>query len=345
MPATLHDVARRAKVSIKTVSRVVNNEDRVKESTRQRVLAAIEELGYQPNILARGLVQQRSFTIAVVSWRLDKPGPSHFVMGVEEETNRLGYSIMLTLLRARDAERVDVVLNNLISRQVDGIIWHVPKVGSNQDWINKERLMQLPPVVLNSLPNNEVTTVSIDNCHGAKVAVQHLIDQGWRRIGFVSGPLDNPIYTEKLRGWRECLKENGIEPDDVLVSEDQHSVQGGDCAGQRLLEMAPDVDAVFAGNDWMALGAMAAFRSAGRKVNYDFGIIGYGDHAESGYFIPPLSTVHQDIFELGQHAVRHLIEIINARSQPENGHIETKLTVLKPHLVVRESSLKYGTIA
>lgn len=339
MPVTITDVARQAKVSIKTVSRVINNEARVKDSTRQRVLDVIKELGYQPNILARSLVQQRSYTIAVISWRLDRVGPSQFVTGVQEELDRQGYSILLTLLHAHDEARVDDVLNNMSSRRVDGVIWQVPRIGGNHDWINPKRLAQLPPVVINSLPNPHVTTVSIDNYYGASLAVQHLIDEGWRRVGLISGPIRNPIFSEKHRGWRDTLVKNGLEADDSMIEYTEYSVHSAEEAMNRLLERNGNkIDAIFAANDSLALGAMSAIRQAGRKICHDFGVMGYGDHPESAYFVPALSTIQQDVEGLGHLAVRHLIEIIQTHIKDKDAVITPRLTVTKPHLIVRESS-------
>ena len=159
MSVTLSDVAQQAGVSIKTVSRVVNNQTDVSKPTRERVLQVIAALGYHPNALARGLAQQRSHTIAVVSFGLDRYGPSRFVVGVERETEELGYSLLLTVLRRSRPGQSDGILAHLASRQVDGIIWQAPNVGDTQNWIRPERLAQLPPIVINGLPNPHVTTV------------------------------------------------------------------------------------------------------------------------------------------------------------------------------------------
>ncbi len=343
MSVTITDVAKHANVSIKTVSRVINNEDRVKDSTRERVLSAIKELGYQPNILARSLVQQRSYTIAVISWRLDRVDPAQFVTGVQEELDRQGYSILLTLLHVHDEARVDEVLNNMSSRRVDGIIWGVPRIGRNHDWINPQRLAQLPPVVINSLPNPHVTTVSMDSYYGARLAVQHLIDEGWRRIGMITGPIDNPIFSERYRGWHDVLTENGIEPDDSLITHTKYSVASGERAAVELLKQhGDDIDAIFASNDSIALGTLKAIREAGRQICHDIGVMSYGDHPESAYYVPALSTVHQDVIGLGQQAVRHMVEIIDAKLKDKAAVIQPQLTLMKPHLVVRESSRRYS---
>ncbi|HEY9078142.1 MAG TPA: LacI family DNA-binding transcriptional regulator [Anaerolineaceae bacterium] len=337
MSVTLSDVARHAGVSIKTVSRVVNNQGEVSKDTRQRVLAAIQQMGYQPNVLARSLVMQRSYTIAIVSWGLDQYSPSRFVMGVAREADEQGYSILLTLLRRSKQDNVELVLNSLVSRRVDGIIWHAPRVGNNQDWICPERLAQMPPLVLNGLPNPHVMTVSVDNRYGARLAVQHLVDQGWRRIGIITGLVEHPMAAQRTLGWQDVLQENGLECDDSLIANGDWTAQSGEIALETLLHRRPDIDAVFACNDLMGMGALSAAARAGRRVCRDLGVIGYENIPGSEYCSPPLSTMHQSIFELGREAVRLLVARIQARANGED--LPPELHIAYPELVVRQSSL------
>ena len=339
MSVTLSDVAQQAGVSIKTVSRVVNNQTDVSKPTREHVLQVIAALGYHPNALARGLAQQRSHTIAVVSFGLDRYGPSRFVVGVERETEELGYSLLLTVLRRSRPGQSDGILAHLASRQVDGIIWQAPNVGDTQNWIRPERLAQLPPIVINGLPNPHVTTVSVDNHHGAHAAVQHLASQGWRRIGFLAGPAEFPMSVERRRGWRDGLAENGLDPDPALVAEGEWTAQGGAAAMETLLAQRPDVDAVFAFNDAMALGAMSVARRAGRRVGYDLGVIGFDDAPDAAFYEPPLSSVHQKIADLGREAVRALVRLIEAKLN--GGSPPSPMLILsRPEVVVRRSSLR-----
>jgi LacI family transcriptional regulator len=336
MSVTLSDIAKRAGVSIKTVSRVVNNQGEVSQATRERILKTIQEVGYTPNILARGLVMQRTYTLAVVSWELDKYSPSRFVMGVEREADKQGYSILLTLFRRSKWANPDAVLNSLVSRQVDGIIWHAPRVGSNQSWITPERLAQLPPVVLNGIPNPYLSTVSIDNFHGGYIAVQHLIEQGWRKIGVITGPTEQIMSSERVRAWKACLEDHSLEAGLERVIAGDWTVESGDVAMCQLLDRDPDIDAVFVHNDAMALGAMRCAQLRGRRICEDLGVIGYENYPESAYYLPPLSTVRQDIFELGREAVRAVVRLIDGkidRSTPE-------LFISKPELVIRQSSLR-----
>jgi len=339
MSVTLSDVAKRAGVSSKTVSRVVNNQGEVSKETRERILAVIQETGYHPNLFARGLVNQRSYTLAIVSWNLDKYSPSRFVMGVEKEADEQGYSILLTLFRRSKRENIDAFLNSLVARQVDGIIWQAPRVSNNLDWIIPERLAHLPPIVLNGLPNPYVNTVSMDNHHGALIATRHLIEQGWKRIGVITGRIEYVMSSERLRGWQDALREAGREPDFELVTSGDWSGESGAQAMEELLRQHPDLDAVFVSDDSAAIGVLHAARQAGRVVGYDLGVVGFDGQPEAAYYHPPLTTISQPIFELGRSAVQSLVRRIEARIR-EAEPLEPELHLAKPELVIRESSLR-----
>lgn len=195
MHVTLQDVAKQAGVSTKTVSRVVNNQGEISQATRQRVQAAIEQLGYRPNILARSLVSQRSNTLAVVAWGIDYFGPSRTVVGIEKKSDELGYSLFLSLMARPDDPNVERVLDGLVARRVDGIIWAVPEVGDNRVWFDPRRLERLPPMVFLSMePRPGLSIVAINNRIGAMQTyptsgrsgtIQHRADH--RALGLVGG--------------------------------------------------------------------------------------------------------------------------------------------------------------
>ena len=210
-PATLRDVADLAGVSTKTVSRVVNHQNEISAATRQRVQAAIDQLDYRPNILARSLIHQRSNTLAVIAWGIDYFGPSRTVVGIEQEANELGYSLFLSLVN-HPTDNHEQILDTLISRRVEGIIWAIPEVGNNRNWIQTNRLDQLPPVVFLSMGSRPgISVVSVDNRDGAKQAVQHLLQQGRRKIGIITGPMAWWEARERYAGWQEAMGEAGLE--------------------------------------------------------------------------------------------------------------------------------------
>jgi len=339
MHVTLRDVAKLAGVSTKTVSRVVNNQGEISESTRARVQSAIAKLGYRPNILARSLVSQRTDTLGVVAWGIDYYGPSQTVVGIENRADELGYSLFLHLLTKPDEAKIERVMDTLIDRRVDGVIWAVPEVGDNRAWIETDRLSQLPPIVfLSTLPRQGLASISIDNYRGALQATQHLIAQGRRRIAMIAGPTKWWEARERQTGWRAALTEAGLSTDASLVADGDWSAQSGAQAMRVLLEREPNIDAVFACSDQIALGALGALHQAGRRVPHDVAIVGFDNIPESAFFWPPLTTVYQQLTDVGCLAVEKLHRMIEWQRKDEPGE-PAEATILTPELIVRQSSV------
>lgn len=338
MHVTLQDVAKLAGVSTKTVSRVVNNQGELSAATRQRVQAAIAQLDYRPNILARSLVNQRTNTLAVVAWGIDYYGPSRTVVGIENKSDELGYSLFLNLLAHPDEGDIDRILDTLAARRVDGIIWAVPQVGGNRLWINPARLDRLPPIVFLSMePQTNLVTVSVDNRGGAQQAVRHLIAQGRRRIGLITGPLAWWEARERYAGWQDVLRESSLEAAGSLVVEGDWSAASGAKAMRVLLEREPGIDAVFVCSDQMALGALGVIYQAGRRVPQDIAVAGFDDVPEAAFYWPPLTTVYQQLIDVGCLAVARLHEWIEAQRKSEA--IQPTTLIVTPELLIRESSV------
>jgi LacI family transcriptional regulator len=338
LPATLRDVADLAGVSIKTVSRVVNHQNEISQATRQRVQAAIDQLDYRPNILARSLIHQRSKTLAVIAWGIDYFGPSRTVVGIEQEANELGYSLLLSLVN-HPTDDHEQILDTLISRRVEGIIWAIPEVGDNRNWVQASRLDRLPPIVFLSMkPRPGISVVSVDNLNGAKQAVQHLLHQGRRKIGIITGPLAWWEASERYAGWQAALGEAGLEASlSLVVKSDDWSALNGERGMRTLLAQAPDVDAVFASSDQIALGALGMAHQLGRRVPQELAIVGFDNTPEAAFFWPPLTTMYQQLVDVGRIAVKNLHEmILSRRSQSEP--LPPFSTMLKPELIIRLSS-------
>lgn len=205
---TMKDVALAAGVSTQTVSRVINNRPDVSAETRARVQDAVSHLGYAPNIIARSLIQGRSNTLGVVGFGLELFGPTRVLAGIESKANDLGFSLLLSLLDRFDPGRVGSILNDLLSRQVDGIIWAVPGYVGSSEWLTPalERI-PAPIVYLNRSQNPDQEIVAMDNRHGGKLAVEHLLGQGYRRVGIITGPREcGKPGSEKQPGARLCRK-------------------------------------------------------------------------------------------------------------------------------------------
>jgi LacI family transcriptional regulator len=337
--ATLKDVAKLAGVSTKTVSRVVNHQGELRDETRERVQAAIKQLGYSPNVLARSLIHQRSNTLAVVLWGIDLFGPSRSVVGIEQQARELGYSLFLNLVGKPQDGNYEDLFDTLIARRVDGIIWAVPEVGDNRAWLLTSHLEQLPPIVFLSMEERPgVSVIMVDNRGGAKQATQHLIDQGRRKIGIIAGPLDFWEARERYIGWQEALSQVGLSISPSLVAyTSEWAAASGEQAMRTLFDQEPDIDAVFASSDQIALGALGIAHRMGRRIPQDLAIVGFDNIPESACFWPPLTTIYQQLTEVGRIAVQTLHKMIETNRQYSTAGSATVLKI-KTELIVRASS-------
>ena len=336
---TIKDVAQEAGVSTQTVSRVMNNTSYVSSETRQRVEGVVEKLGYHPSTLARSLSQQRSYTLGIVTYGLKYIGPSQTLNGIADQADKLGYMLLMKELNSFEAYKVDAVINSLLSRQVDGILWAAPEIGENHAGI-EERLKRIPvPVVFLAMrPRRGVPSVATDNYQGAVMAVQHLLDCGRKRIGHISGPLDWWEAQERKRGWQKTLKAHGLEASEQRCAEGNWSSKSGERAFIQLLKSFPEMDAVFVANDQMALSVLRQACRRGIKVPDKLAVIGFDDIPESAYFYPSLSTISQDLHLVGGKAIQDVVGMIKARQDGRS--VSTRSKLVQPTLVVRESTQK-----
>ena len=335
---TISQVAREAGVSSQTVSRVINNRQEITPETRQHVQNIIKRLGYQPNAIARSLSQRRSHTLGVVTSGLEYYGPSHILVGVEQGANQKGLSILLSLLHEPETENIEPIVNSLISRQVEGIIWAVPEIGNNRSWF-QDALPQLavPVIFLSTQPKGDLHVVEIDNRKGGYMATHHLLEKGYKKIGLLAGPLNWWAASERRRGWEDALRDAKLSFDVSQVVVGNWSAESGERGLHTLLEKFPEVQAVFACNDQMALGAMRAARGLGKRIPDDLAIIGFDDVPEADFYCPPLTTIRQDLYELGHVAVQTFLRI---REIEQKGDFAPPAQTiwLQPQLIVREST-------
>ena len=326
--ATLHDVARRVGVTPRTVSRVVNNEGGYSEATRQRILVAIRELRYRPNLLARGLITRRSGTIGLIVRDMADPLFLALAAGVQDKVREHGRT-MFFAGSGNDADRQGEVLESLWSHAVDGMIV-VPVADSSHQLVDYSR-RGVPIVVVDSLVDAaNVACVLFDLEAGARLGVQHMLDSGRRRIGIIGSAASSHAL---------CSGEEGLSGA-VAASSDaraalvqvQPTVDGGAAGLQELLELSPDVDGILACNDLAAIGAMGAARARGRRVPEDIAVVGFNDIEVSALVTPALTTVRLDaslLTEAVSAALHRLIEHPDEQPDP---------VVLPVELVVRDSA-------
>jgi len=338
---TIKQVAKVAGVSTQTVSRVINKRPDVAPETRERVLAVIEELDYQPSALARSLIQRRSYTLGVVTAGLKYNGPSRVLNGITSQAEKMGYTLLLKELARFDTEDIYPILQTLLSRHVDGILWAVPEVGDNHVWLDVI-LPEIPvPIVFLTMENRpNLTIVHYDNFLGGKIATDHLLQQGYRRIGHISGPMDWWESRQRKAGWQASLAEAGINLPKSYCTEGNWSSASGESAYNQLRSQSPDIDSIFVGNDQMALSVLQAACRDGISVPSQLGVVGFDGLAETPFFWPPLTTVFQDQHLLGCTGVEEIVHCIETEHS-EREPSEPKTIVFSPELVVRRSSVKY----
>jgi DNA-binding LacI/PurR family transcriptional regulator len=328
-----------AGVSTQTVSRVINERPDVSPETRKRVQDVIKKLSYQPSALARSLISQRSHTLGVVTAGLRHLGPSRTLSGITSAAEEAGYSLLLKELPSYDTEDITPIFQAFLSQHVDGIIWAVPEVGENRNWVNNPPAdIDVPLVYITMETRNNLSIVSIDNYLGGRMAMSHLLEQGYRQIGHISGPLDWWEARQRMAAWKDALKEAGLEPNDGHFVEGNWSSASGALAIEKLCDQFPDMDAIFVANDQMALGAMHYFSENKIRIPQDMGIVGFDNIAESAFFSPALTTVQQDQHNVAKIAVAQVIKIIESGWQGLDP-VTLESIVIAPTLIVRQSSL------
>lgn len=334
---TISEVARQVGVSKQTVSRVLNNHPDVADATRQRVQQVVDALGYRPSSIARSLSRGKSQTLGVVGYGLEYFGTSHILSGIEQEANRLGYTLLLNLIRQPEESDIRTIFDKLMALHVNGIIWAAPEIGNNRTWIDEvSQAVPVPIIYLSTRPRPGHLVVNMDNRRGGFIATSHLLAIGRRKIGLITGP---PHWWDALQrrlGWADALIEAGLSMDETLIAEGDWSAASGERAFHRLIEFHPDLDAIFACNDQMALGVIRAAYATGRRISQDLALVGFDDIPEAAFFTPSLSTMRQDVVELGRRSVGAFAHLFDDQdeSMPNGGDS----LILSPELVVRESS-------
>lgn len=326
---TIREVARAAEVSIATVSRVFNDSASVTAETSRRVRAAAQRLDYWPHTGARSLTTSRTHAIGVLLPDLFGEFFSEVIRGIDHGARAEQLQILVSSSHAHTDDIVAAARS--LRGRIDGLIAMVPEKGSSARV--RQIARRFPVVLLNPrflVPG--CASVSIANHTGASSLVRHLLELGHRRIAILKGPPGNVDAKERLRGYRDALRAAGVEPDPGLEFQGDFTESSGYRAGSAILRLRPRPSAVFAANDYMAIGLLSALRDATVEVPRQMAVTGFDDIAIARYLNPPLTTVHVDTYEMGVRATRALIEIMSAAHA--NGHTSVELPAT---VVVRNS--------
>lgn len=332
---SLREVAQRAGVSGQTVSRVANNVPNVAEATRQKVLAAMDELGYRPNVAARALRRGAFGSIGVVVFSLGMLGNIRTLAGLGAEAARRDYALELIQVEPTIGDLtaevpVTTALSRLSQDAVDGII-----VVIESHLISRTSLRfpeGIPHVIVASGARADRPSVNADQAQGTEQAVRHLLELGHPTVWHVAGPAESNSARERAETWREVLRAEGRTVHEPIYGD--WTADAGYRAGMELAEVA-EATAIFVANDQMALGAMRALHERGLRVPEDVSIVGFDDMHEAAHFWPPLTTVHQNFEDAGSLAVSLVVEQIEGRT------LEPGVRKIGTHLVVRSSTAPY----
>lgn len=329
MSITIHDVARRAGVSIATVSRVLSRSAYpVRDELRARVEAAAQELDFRPSSLARGLAGRATRTLALVVPDIANPYYPRLSRGVEDVAAAQGYALIVCNTD-HSAEKLGVYVRLLREKRVDGVLL---AGGGHERPEDAAQLTgaDLPIQAIGRHPL-EVPSVRIDNVTAARAATSHLLERGRGRVAFVGGPASHTTVRDRRRGYRLALREAGLRPAAGLEALTGFSPSDGERAAQSLLRLPEPPDAVFAFNDYLAVGVVHALLSAGRRVPEDVAVIGFDDIPLAPYLRPSLSSVAVPAYELGASAAERLLRQLEGEAVPGIQWLETRV-------VARESS-------
>ncbi len=315
------DIAAAAGVSKQTVSRVLNGSPHVRTATRDRVLAAMRDLGYRPNAAARSLSTGRTGVLGVVAFDMAGFGPATFVENIGRAAHDAGYDTAVLPLRSVDARSVAAAVDRMLGR-LDGLITVAPDDGPAR------ALRALPPdvprVAMDDAPDPGCPVVGVDVADGAARATAHLLQLGHRTVVHLAGPRDSLASRARIDGWRRALAGAGAPVGEPIVA-------GWDAASGYGARLPDGATAVFAANDHVALGLVRALHEQGRRVPEDVSVIGFDDVPEAAYLGPPLTTVRPDFAGTARAAVAALIDRIAGIDPPPR-------TLTRPDLIVRAST-------
>lgn len=336
--STIHDVAERAGVSIATVSRVLSGNPKVRADLQDQVFAAATAVGYRPSHVARSLRLRTTHSLGLIVTDIVNPFFPELVRSIEDRARELGYTLILCN-GAEDPEREAAYLEVLLERQVDGIII------ASSSITNRQRVwLATSPVAVALVncdaPRSGLSTISSDNRAGARLAIEHLLALGHRRLGYIAGRVReghregrDMVSADRLAGVRDAMAAARRKtPSVTVVAGDPHG-PGGEAAMEAMLERAPETTGVFAFNDLMAMGALLAARRCGRRVPDEMSVIGFDGLDLGAYADPPLTTVAQDVRTMGHRAVESLVALVRKEAT-----IAPRTTRLPVRLIQRAST-------
>jgi len=331
---TIHDLAKALSTTASTVSRALNNNPRISEETRNRVLEMAKKMGYEPNTMAASLRRGQSQIIGIIVPYADRIFFSSVIRGIEEEVKKSGYNVIICQSYEKlENEREDIAA--LLSAQVAGVIISISRETDTYEHLEKILFKNKVLVLFDRTTDAlNTSTVAIDDFQGAYTSVTHLINNGFKRIAFFSGNKKVSIFRERYRGYLAALDDHGLPVLDEHIMEVKSDVEEGKSAANHLMGLRHKPDAIFSCSDFSALGAIKWLMANGYRVPDDIGVVGFGNDPFTQYLDPTMTSVDQKSKQMGKTAAQVFLEQLN-----EKEPIHRKV-LLSPELVIRESSNK-----
>lgn len=336
MKITIKEIAKEAGVSIATVSMILNNKDKnITEATRKRVLEAVKKYNYVPNAMAGSLVTQRTHIIGLILPDITNPFFPGIARGAEDKANEAGYSLIF----CNTDDKLDVeekYIESLNKKMADGII-----IAHSSNSVKMPEILgrcKVPVILIDRDFNSDNTLgkVLVNNLEGAYKAVTYILNKGYKKIAYLSGPLKTQTAQDRLAGYKNALADNGIKCSENLIKFGEYRIEWGIKGIIELLDEDESFDAVFCGNDLIAIGAMRELKEKGFIIPDDIGVMGFDDIYMAGLVEPSLTTVRQPNYDMGHKAMELLLETL-ASSDKNNFKREMKTITLKTEIIERHS--------
>ena len=327
---TIKEIAKIADVSPMTVSRAVNNSRKVRQATREKILEIASRVGYRPNRIARSLVSKKSNLISLIVANISNPFFAEISRGIEDKARENGYNVIFSSTDD-DSKNLESCVRMMREMGVDGFI--IAAVSLKEPIVDELVDQGFPVVLVNRrVQKNNVNYVVVDNRKGAHLAVEHLVNNGYQKIGIITGKSSVSTAEERLRGYREVLSAHGLKFKKEYCSQGSFTQEHGKKAAQKMLTLKNRPEAIFAASDNIAWGVMDAAGELGLTIPEDLALVGFDDTNFSSNSKIRLTTVSQRKYEMGEHGVQTLIDLIES---PQPDYINK--IVLEPRLIIRES--------
>lgn len=334
---TIYDIAEKLNITAATVSRALNNNPKIKKSTRELVFQTAKEMNYEQNKLARALKSGKSYNVGVIVPRIDSSFFASVIRGIEEELYPKGYHVIIC--QTHDQEDLEIGnINSLLNAQVDGILMSISNANLENNQSFKNLLKKNVPLIFFDRTKDikDVSSVTIDDFKGSYQATQHLIDQGCKRIAHLSNDRNLKIFENRYLGYKQAILDNGLEFDESLVIETMSKVVEGRKTTKIFLNMANRPDAIFSSSDFTALGAIEEIKAHGLKIPEDISVIGFSNEPFTRFMELSITSVDQSPVKMGRLTAQVFLEEVD-----NDKRIKTqKKVILEPELIIRKSSLK-----